>query len=181
MCKQHLSKYFFPVSDCVLEHEHMLLKKKLRVSIHTETIPVEQPVSTSCTIEVRGGEIVADKEVMELYFENPKKSGGGEIQKIEVDQESCVAYITFTEDKGEIYTMNKSFCIECCCELHSTGIISAIKQLKAVNKPHKHWTIDLVNTAKHFFLINYNHNLFLKKQAKSLVQTALVNLILKIV
>ena len=57
----------------------------------------------SCTVEVTGDSIAFDKEIMEVYFENTKKSGGGKITKIEVMEEARMTLISFAEKRGKKY------------------------------------------------------------------------------
>ena len=64
--------------------------------------PNKEPAEDlSCTVEVTGGSIALNKEMMELYFENTKKSGGGKTTKIEVMEAARVTLITFEEKRGK--------------------------------------------------------------------------------
>jgi len=90
----------FPVVQRVMQRSHKVSKKSLTVSLYLE--PKEEPAEDfSCTVEVTGGSIAFDKEMMELYFENTKKSGGGNTTKIEVMEEAGVTLITFEEKRGK--------------------------------------------------------------------------------
>ena len=75
-------------------------KKKLTVSVYEEQS--EEPSEDfSCTVQVSGGSVVLDKDMMELYFENSKKSGGGKITNIEVMEGAGMTLITFEDQKGK--------------------------------------------------------------------------------
>ena len=65
-------------------------------------------VSTSSakarTIKVKGLTKQIDKEQLELYFENTSRSGGGEIETVQLESDGC-AMITFIDAKGEFLFM----------------------------------------------------------------------------
>lgn len=78
-----------------------MARKSLTASIHNVQSPEEKSPAQSCTVEVRGGSIV-EEELLQLYFENSKKSGGGPIKSFRVDGESSVAFITFEDETGKV-------------------------------------------------------------------------------
>ncbi|KAL3865248.1 hypothetical protein ACJMK2_006863 [Sinanodonta woodiana] len=49
----------------------------------------------SKTVEVRGFSMKTSQELMEMYFENSRRSGGGDLEEVKISDE--VAYITFIE------------------------------------------------------------------------------------
>ncbi len=53
------------------------------------------------TIIVQGIDSSITKEMLELFFENRKRSGGDEIQNIRIDQTTSTARITFSECGGK--------------------------------------------------------------------------------
>lgn len=79
-----------------------MARKSLTASIHKVQPPEEKSPAQSCTVEVRGGSIVEEEELLQLYFENSKKSGGGPIKSFRVDGESSVAFITFEDETGKV-------------------------------------------------------------------------------
>jgi hypothetical protein len=44
-----------------------------------------------------------EKDILTMYFENPKKSGGGEIQSCQIDRLTNTASIVFTDHTGRRY------------------------------------------------------------------------------
>lgn len=54
-----------------------------------------------CAIEVSGISKHCTEEILVLFFENKKRSGGGTIEEIFIDLEQLVAVITFESDEGE--------------------------------------------------------------------------------
>lgn len=53
------------------------------------------------TLKVSGLAPSANGEMIELYFENEKKSGGGSVTKVQMLEEGS-ALVTFQEEEGEI-------------------------------------------------------------------------------
>ena len=91
------------VVERVMQRPHTLSKKSLNVSLHVEE--EDEPCEDfSCTVEVSGGSVVLDKEMMELYFES-KKAGEYSITKIEVMKEMGGTLITFKEQRGEKFIL----------------------------------------------------------------------------
>ncbi|KAH3785665.1 uncharacterized protein LOC127842585 isoform X2 [Dreissena polymorpha] len=69
-------------------------KKEISVNIFTP--------KTLCTIIVRGPKDIMkaeNEETFEMYFENPKRSGGGEVVDICFQSKQSVFYITFKDEK----------------------------------------------------------------------------------
>ena len=86
----------------VIQRSHKLSKKDLTVTLYNED-KEKMAEDFSCTVEVTGDSIAFDKEIMEVYFENTKKSGGGKITKIEVMEEARMTLISFAEKRGKKY------------------------------------------------------------------------------
>lgn len=55
----------------------------------------------SCAIEVRWCSANLPKEVLSLFFENHKRSGGGPVEDFFYDAEDCRAVITFHSHEGQ--------------------------------------------------------------------------------
>ena len=71
----------------------------------------------STTVEVRGLSKKTSQELMEMYFENSRRSGGGDVEEVMIKDE--VAYITFKEAEGAylctfnfLYRVITQFCNE---------------------------------------------------------------------
>ena len=59
---------------------------------------------TTNAILVDGLKPWIEKEILELFFENQKRSGGGEIQNIQMYQKSGRAIIWFADQEGRFFT-----------------------------------------------------------------------------
>ena len=51
-------------------------------------------------IAVSGFKPSTDEEMLTMYFENTRKSGGGDIKEIDVNADKQQATITFVDDSG---------------------------------------------------------------------------------
>lgn len=69
------------------------------------------------SIRVRGITKNYDEEVLSMYFENPKRSGGGDVEAVELlgDGE---AIVTFQDSKGEVVRVIWAKVIA--CNIHSS-------------------------------------------------------------
>lgn len=62
--------------------------------------PKEDPLTSQpCTIKITRGDL-QQLELYSLYFENPKKSGGGIIKETRVDEKDHAVYITFEDPES---------------------------------------------------------------------------------
>lgn len=55
-----------------------------------------------CAVEISGIPKTCSKDLISLFFENEKRSGGGAIQDMIFDADSGVAIITFEKADGEL-------------------------------------------------------------------------------
>ncbi|XP_025093181.1 uncharacterized protein LOC112563487 isoform X3 [Pomacea canaliculata] len=95
-------------AENVTHRPHTVGKKSLIASLHKVQSPEEKSPAQSCTVEVRGGSIVEKEELLQLYFENSKKSGGGPIKSFRMDAESSVAFITFEDETAVAEVLSRS-------------------------------------------------------------------------
>ena len=56
-----------------------------------------------CTVCVTGLNKSASEDLLELYFDNEKKSGGCNVQNIQIDESKRTAYVTFETEEGEFF------------------------------------------------------------------------------
>ena len=56
-----------------------------------------------CTVCVTGLNESASEDLLELYFDSEKKSGGCNVQNIQMDESKGTAYVTFETEEGEIF------------------------------------------------------------------------------
>lgn len=55
-----------------------------------------------CTIQVKGPTAIMQQlETLELYFDNERKSNGGNLQLIEYDSEEDVVYVSFKTEESK--------------------------------------------------------------------------------
>ena len=62
--------------------------------------PVQEEPVPLCTIEVRGPSSIIGSQMLDMYFESERRSGGGDITRCE--KEGNVAYITFESEEGNM-------------------------------------------------------------------------------
>ncbi|KAK3598396.1 hypothetical protein CHS0354_019799 [Potamilus streckersoni] len=94
------------VVSSVLERKHTLDGQELSVTIHLskkkppamEIEEEEEEQEPVCTVEVRGYKI-GSENTLELYFENERRSGGGEISNFDLVDTDEVIFITFTSEE----------------------------------------------------------------------------------
>ncbi|KAK3598400.1 hypothetical protein CHS0354_019803 [Potamilus streckersoni] len=88
------------VVDRVLKKRPLLfLKKQISVEAYVEEVEEEeeeQEEPSIRTVEVRGFAENAVEEVLEMYFENTKRSGGDDVTSVEI--ENGVALVTFADE-----------------------------------------------------------------------------------
>ena len=95
----------------LVQHNHNFSGHQLRVSkinLQTnETVKkamATQDPKSSCAVFVAGLKPNIEKDILEMFFENTKRSGGGDIKQIEINEKSGRAIIHFTEKAGKRYT-----------------------------------------------------------------------------
>jgi len=60
------------------------------------------------TVEVTGLTKRVSQELLIMYFENEAKSGGGNVEDVQIFDEST-AYITFESSEGTVFTFQHNF------------------------------------------------------------------------
>lgn len=95
---------FFYLFSCISsDAERVLAKsdheiKKTKIKVSRWRRPEQR------TLKVSGLPPLVEEEILELFFENEKKSGGGNVTKVQILNEGS-ALVTFEEEKGEIITI----------------------------------------------------------------------------
>ena len=88
----------FPAVDTVLGKLPVTMDgHNLEVEVYS---PVQEEPVPLCTVEVRGPSDVIASEMLEMYFESERRSGGGEVTVVE--KEGTVAYLTFVSEEGRL-------------------------------------------------------------------------------
>lgn len=85
------------VANQVLKRNHVLNGVRLIVTPYTSAVPCEKPK----TIHVSGLKKNVTKEHIEVYFES-KRSGGGDIENITMNENEGKALITFVDPSGNL-------------------------------------------------------------------------------
>lgn len=85
------------------------------LDIPLKVVPVEDPVldtdtvASSYAVEIRGLSPTTSEQMLTLFFENRKRSGGGPIAEIIVKPEDRCAVITFESAEGKLVIIKKIF------------------------------------------------------------------------
>ena len=102
---------FFVDAETVLQHNHVFSGHQLRVSKvnprANETVKkamASQDQKSQRAVLVTGLKQNIEKDILEMYFDNTKRSGGGEIKQIEINEKSGRAIIHFADKTGKRYT-----------------------------------------------------------------------------
>ncbi len=88
-----------------IDFESMKEKHSNRPTFMTHTtklLQIYEPKKIAVSAEVAGKEILS-AEILELYFSNKKRSGGENIQHIEMNEEYTDAVIAFADTNGIIF------------------------------------------------------------------------------
>ena len=86
-----MSRISFYVSDLDKTIQRFREKKLQNAVVSAEKVQV-----TNCIL-VRGLAANTSKDMMELYFENHRKSGGGPVSDVQIDTEENCAVVVFEE------------------------------------------------------------------------------------
>jgi len=74
---------------------HVLSKRTL-----TLTLLDTWPHLTSCAVKVTGFKDVINEDIVKLFFESGKRSGGGEIDELVIDEDSKSVVVVFHSREG---------------------------------------------------------------------------------
>ena len=80
--------------------ENVLSKRDLTLEGATLQVSPAQDVWDGKTIEVCGHKPSSSHDGILLFFENNRRSGGGEIEKVQRDMDKTVALVTFKNYGG---------------------------------------------------------------------------------
>ena len=122
----YLDVFKFPDAKRVVKHKPHILDKRYivvswldedgsrsteaaRNSVDRESAAREPEPEGSLTLSVSGFSPRTTEDTIRHYFENVRRSGGGEIAELNFSTEECVAEITFLEVAG----------LCCCCSSSS--------------------------------------------------------------
>ncbi|XP_062600984.1 protein mono-ADP-ribosyltransferase PARP14-like [Saccostrea cucullata] len=107
------------VVPSVLERVPILFNKKqiFVEEVRLDGMKVEKEADDDtlgplCTIEVRGMKETTSKDNIELYFDNKKKSGGGDVVEVKGEVEDGVLYVTFENESNIEQILNREHKID---------------------------------------------------------------------
>ena len=103
--------FHYLVAQRVVEKgNHVIKNEKLGVQVHipskktkkSKDMDDEPEPEPPKIIKVKGVDKSASRDTLEFYFENSRRSGGGEIEAVKSDDEDDdVIYITFKSSEGD--------------------------------------------------------------------------------
>ena len=95
------------VAARVAQRTHKIVGQDVEVQLVPQPVVTtsEQlypPLDVMDTVLVKGLSTTHDESVLNLYFTNKKKSGGGEVTSIAIKEE--IAYISFIDPEGKVWS-----------------------------------------------------------------------------
>ena len=91
---------FFEVAQSVVKHDrHILNGATLHVSLEL----LDNAENTSKTIQITGLTAQSTEDSIRNYFENERRSGGGEVEVVIFRPEENVAFVTFKDVDGKSF------------------------------------------------------------------------------
>ena len=66
----------------------------------SEQEPTPEPEEPKATVKISGISSQLSEELLRIFYENPKKSGGGDIADVQMCLNQGCAYVTFVNPEG---------------------------------------------------------------------------------
>ena len=90
------------MAQSVVKHDqHILNGATLHVSLEL----LDNAENTSKTIQITGLTAQSTEDSIRNYFENERRSGGGEVEAVTFQLDENVALVTFKDVEGELFTV----------------------------------------------------------------------------
>ena len=87
----------------MIKHDqHILNDATLHVSLEL----LDNAENTSKTIQITGLTAQSTEDSIRNYFENERRSGGGEVEAVTFRPEENMAFVTFKDVEGEFFTVS---------------------------------------------------------------------------
>ena len=87
----------------MIKHDqHILNGAALHVSLEL----LDNAENTSKTIQITGLTAQSTEDSIRNYFENERRSGGGEVEAVTFQPDENVALVTFKDVEGELFTVS---------------------------------------------------------------------------
>ena len=91
------------MAQSVVKHDqHILNGATLHVSLEL----LNNAENTSKTIQITGLTAQSTEDSIRNYFENERRSGGGEVEAVTFRPEENMALVTFKDVEGEFFTVS---------------------------------------------------------------------------
>ena len=90
------------VQSVVKHGQHILNGATLHVSLQL----LHNAENTSKTIQITGLTAQSTEDSIRNYFENERRSGGGEVEAVTFRPEENMALVTFKDFEGEFFTVS---------------------------------------------------------------------------
>ena len=91
------------MAQSVVKHDqHILNGATLHVSLEL----LNNAENTSKTIQITGLTAQSTEDSIRNYFENGRRSGGGEVEAVTFQPDENVALVTFKDVEGELFTVS---------------------------------------------------------------------------
>ena len=91
------------MAQTVVKHgQHILNGATLHVSLQL----LHNAENTSKTIQITGLTAQSTEDSIRNYFENERRSGGGEVEAVTFRPEENMALVTFKDFEGEFFTVS---------------------------------------------------------------------------
>lgn len=102
------------VKSVLKKHEtSSLLMNKQQIEIEeyhppaeNENLDISEEVEEPTAVKVMNLPLKISEEQLELFFENRKKSGGGEVERVEYDVDTNSAVVWFKDTNGKSTSLN---------------------------------------------------------------------------
>ena len=86
------------MAQSVVKHDQHILNG---VTLHVSLELLDNAENASKTIQITGLTVQSTKDSIRNYFENERRSGGGEVEAVTFRPEENVALVTFKDVEGE--------------------------------------------------------------------------------
>ena len=91
------------MAQSVLKHDRHILNG---ATLHVSRELLDNAENTSKTIQITGLTAQSTEDSIRNYFENERRSGGGEVEAVTFRPEENMALVTFKDVEGEFFTVS---------------------------------------------------------------------------
>ena len=91
------------MAQSVVKHDQHILNG---ATLHVRLKLLDNAENTSKTIQITGLTAQSTEDSIRNYFENERRSGGGEVEAVTFRPEENMALVTFKDVEGEFFTVS---------------------------------------------------------------------------